>query len=78
MDTSATFTPVTIAPGATGVIKVTFTPTGAPGTAVRGNLYVNAFSDNIPPYAQFSASEVAAIPYAYTVRRPSHRRPHRR
>jgi hypothetical protein len=79
VDPSATFTPITIAPGATAVVPVTFTPTGDPGTAVRGSLYVDAVSDNIPPYAQFSASEVAAIPYAYTVRRPRrHRPPHRR
>jgi hypothetical protein len=76
VDPSATFSPVTIAPGATAVVDVRFTPTGGPGTVVRGSLYVDTVSDNIPPYAQFSASEVAAIPYAYTVRRPRRPRPH--
>jgi hypothetical protein len=78
---SATFSPVTIAPGATAVVRVTFTPTSTPGTVVRGSLYVDDASDNIPPLAQFSASEVAAIPYAYTIRRPRrprHRPPHHR
>jgi hypothetical protein len=43
---------------------------------VRGKLYVDDVTDNIPPYAQVSASEVAAVPYSYTIRRP--RRPHHR
>jgi hypothetical protein len=73
LDPSATFSPVTIAPGRTAVVNVTFTPTGGPGTVVRGKLYVDDVSDDIPPYAQLSASEVAAIPYAYTVRRPRRR-----
>jgi hypothetical protein len=73
LDPSAKYSPVTIAPGATAVVNVTFTPTGAPGTVVRGNLYVDSVSDNVPPYAQFSASEVAAVPYAYRVRRPRRR-----
>ncbi len=78
LNPSATFAPVTIAPGRTAVVKVTFTPTGSPGTVVHGNLYVDDVSDNVPPYAQKSASEVAAIPYAYTVRGPHRPPPHRR
>jgi hypothetical protein len=79
LNPKATFSPVTIAPGATAVVNVTFTPSGDPGTVVQGNLYVDDVSDNVPPYAQLSASEVAAVPYAYTVRGP-HRPPppHRR
>ena len=38
----------------------TFTPSGAPGTVVRGSLYVDTVSDDIPPYEQATASEVAA------------------
>ena len=48
---------------------MTFTPTGAPGSVVHGTLYVDGVTDAVPPYAQFSASEVAAIPYEYTIQR---------
>jgi hypothetical protein len=61
--------PITINPGHSAEVDVTFTPTGGPGTVVRGNLYVDTVSDDIPPYAQESASEVAAIRYHYTIRR---------
>jgi hypothetical protein len=77
VDPSATFSPVTIAPGHRAVVNVTFTPAGGPGTVVRGHLYVDALSDAIPPYDQFSASEVAAIPYAYRIRRPRRHHHHR-
>jgi subtilase family protein len=73
LDPSATFSPVTIAPGRTAIVNVTFTPTGGPGAVVHGNLYVDDVGDDIPPYHALSASEVAAIPYAYTVRRPRRR-----
>ena len=61
--------PVTISPGRTAEVNVTFTPTGAPGSVVHGTLYVDGVTDAVPPYAQFSASEVAAIPYEYTIQR---------
>ena len=66
---SASFSPITIQPGRTAEVNVTFTPSGAPGTMVRGNLYVDTVSNDIPPYEQSTASEVAAIPYQYRIRR---------
>jgi subtilase family protein len=74
VDPSTSVSPITINPGQSAEVSVTFTPTGAPGTVVRGNLYVDTISDDIPPYAQLSASEVAAIPYHYTIRRRHHHR----
>ena len=69
---STNVSPITINPGHSAEVNVTFTPSGAPGTVVRGNLYVDTVTDDIPPYAQFSASEVAAVPYRYTIRRHRH------
>ncbi len=63
-----TFAPVTVNPGDTVVINVTITPSGPSGTVVRGNLYLDALSDFIPPYGVFSGDELAALPYAYTVK----------
>ncbi len=37
------FEPVTIRPGKSGVIEVTFRPRGRPGTVVRGDLYVDDY-----------------------------------
>jgi hypothetical protein len=65
---SATFSLLTIQPGHTATIRVTITPTGASGTTVTGNLYVDDFADSIPPYGQFSGDELAALPYAYTIK----------
>ena len=77
---TATFSPVTIAPGQTARVNVTITPTGAPGSVVQGTLYVDDLTDAVPPYAQLSGSELAAIPYQYSIARPHRRRPphHRR
>ena len=58
---SARLTPVTIQPGATGVITVIITPSGASGLVVKGNLYVNDFAQRrIPPYGQAAGDELAA------------------
>ena len=62
-----TFTPVTINPGDSGVINVTITPAGTPGTVVTGTLYVDAFVGAIPPYLQTAGDELAALPYVYTI-----------
>jgi hypothetical protein len=64
------FAPVTVNPGQTGVIDVTITPSGTPGTVVSGNLYVDDYVDNLPPYGQITGDELAAIPYSYTVGPP--------
>jgi hypothetical protein len=66
---SASFSPITIQPGHTAEVNVTFTPSGAAGSVVHGNLYVDTVSNDIPPYEQATASEVAAIPYQYRIRR---------
>jgi hypothetical protein len=70
VDPNADVSPITIQPGHTAEVNVTFTPSGAPGTVVRGNLFVDSLSDDIPPAKELSASEVAAIPYHYRIRRP--------
>ena len=70
----STFTPITVAPGQTGTIPITITPTGPSGTSVTGTLYLDdtayfefgSIQDAIVNYPQ--ADEVAAIPYAYTVK----------
>jgi Subtilase family/Peptidase inhibitor I9 len=67
---SASVSPITIQAGHTAEVNVTFTPTGAAGTVVRGNLYVDTVSNDIPPYGQATASEVGAVPYQYRIRRP--------
>jgi hypothetical protein len=63
------FSPVVINPGATATIDVTITPSGAPGTVVRGDLYVDTYSTGDPTavYQQLAGNELAAIPYAYTI-----------
>ncbi len=67
---AASFTPVVANPGQTVTIDVTFTPSGAPGTRVAGNLYVDAYDTGLPTvvYGQYTASELAAIPYSYRIR----------
>jgi hypothetical protein len=59
--------PVVIPPGASATIGVTITPSAAPGTVVRGTLYVDDELAGIPPYGQFSGDEVSALPYEYKV-----------
>jgi len=65
---SASFSPVTIGPGASATIEVTFTPSGAAGTVVSGDLYVDDYISGVPPYGQISGDELAAIPYTYTIK----------
>jgi hypothetical protein len=60
--------PVIINPGDTATINVTITPSGASGTQVSGTLYVDDLVDNVPPFDQFSADELAGLPYAYTIK----------
>jgi hypothetical protein len=62
VDASAAYTPLTLAPGQSGTITVTFTPAGTPGTVVRGALELDTFD----PLTSMG-DEVVAIPYAYTV-----------
>jgi hypothetical protein len=68
------FAPITVAPGQTGTIPVTITPTGAPGTKVAGTLYLDdtayfefgSIQDAVVNYPQ--ADQVAALPYQYTIK----------
>ena len=64
---AATFSPIVINPGQTATINVTITPSGSSGTQVSGNLYVDDFINNVPPYGQIAGDELAALPYAYTI-----------
>ena len=68
------FQPITIAPGQTGTIPVTITPSGPSGTKVAGTLYLDdtayfefgSIQDALVNYPQ--ADEVAALPYQYTIK----------
>jgi len=65
---AATFSPIVINPGQTAVIHVTITPSGTSGTQVSGTLFVDDFVSSVPPYGQIAGDELAAIPYAYTIK----------
>jgi hypothetical protein len=54
--------PVTIAPGQSTTIPVTFTAGGPRGTTVSGTLFVDDWS-----YANTTGDELAAIPYTYRI-----------
>jgi Subtilase family len=56
-----------ILPGQTRTINVTIKPAGSAGTVISGNLYVDVFNGNIPPYGQESGDELAALPYTYKI-----------
>jgi hypothetical protein len=69
VDPSATFSPAIVNPGQTVIVKVTITPSGPPRSVVRGTLYVDDFTDGVPPSYQLGGDELAAIPYAYKIKR---------
>jgi hypothetical protein len=62
--------PVLIEPGKSAVIDVTITPSGVSGSVVSGTLYVDAIGTGTPnaAYEQFSADEMAGLPYTYTIK----------
>lgn len=62
IDNSAPTPGLTLAPGGTGAITVTFTPTAAKGTVVHGSILVVTFNGD-----SGSGDQVVAIPYAYRV-----------
>jgi len=61
--TAPTLAPVTIQPGQTGTVTVTFTPTGKSGDKVNGVVYVDTYNA-----AYGTADELTGIPYSYTVK----------
>jgi Subtilase family len=58
---------VELAPGASSTVNVVVTPAGKAGTVVKGTLYLDDEATGLPPYNLASSSEVAALPYAYTI-----------
>jgi hypothetical protein len=68
LNPAATFSPVVINPGQSATVDVTITPSGADGTVVTGNLYVDDFASDVPPYGQETGDELAALPYTYTIK----------
>ena len=57
------YTPLTLAPGQSGRITVTFTPQGDRGSKVKGTLYVDDFGLRL-----LTGNEQAAFPYSYKVK----------
>jgi len=57
------YTPLTLTPGQSGKITVTFTPQGRRGRKVEGVLYVDDFS-----FRTLTGNEQLAIPYRYRIR----------
>ncbi len=57
------YTPLTLAPGQSGRITVTFTPQGDRGSKVKGTLYVDDFGLRL-----VTGNEQAAFPYSYKVK----------
>jgi hypothetical protein len=68
MGTAGQFSPLTIEPGQSAVIDVTIVPEGPAGTVVSGHLYVDDFMSSVPPDGQMAGDELAALPYAYTIK----------
>jgi hypothetical protein len=60
---TATYNPLILAPGESGIITVTLTPNAAAvGSSVSGYLYVDTFNPNT-----FYGDEVVRVPYSYTI-----------
>jgi hypothetical protein len=55
--------PITLNPGQTGTITVTITPSGDPGTVVRGTLYIDNFD-----FFTDGGDELVALPYTYRIK----------
>jgi Peptidase inhibitor I9 len=62
VNASAPYTPLTLAPGQSGTITITITPTAAKGTVVSGFIAVDTYNK-----ATNSGDEIINIPYTYTV-----------
>jgi hypothetical protein len=59
---TSTYTPLTLTPGQTGTITLTFTPNAPKGTVVRGFVGVDTFNS-----FTVVGDELVNIPYTYTV-----------
>ncbi len=59
---TASYTPLSLGPGQTGTITVTFTPNARPGTVVQGFLGVDTFN-----LITLTGDELINIPYTYKV-----------
>jgi hypothetical protein len=67
VDPTAQFSVLNVNPGQSVTIPVTITPTGAKGTVVSGQLFVDDLSlISLPGYAP-AGQELAGIPYKYTI-----------
>ena len=62
VDPSASYTPLTLAPGQTGTITLTITPNAPKGTVIHGFIGVDTLN-----LATISGDELVNIPYTYTV-----------
>ncbi|WP_416971719.1 S8 family peptidase [Streptomyces sp. 4F14] len=62
-DLKGAYTPLAVAPGRSGTMTLTLTPTAPVGTVVHGVLYV----DTDTPLSVANGSELVGIPYTYTV-----------
>ena len=58
---------VELAPGASITVNVVIKPSGKAGTVVNGTLYLDDVATGLPPYGVTTSSQVAALPYAYTI-----------
>jgi subtilisin family serine protease len=59
---NATYTPMTLVPGQTGTITLTFTPSAPKGTTVRGFIGLDTYNS-----FTVAGDELINIPYSYTV-----------
>ena len=62
VNAAAPYTPLSLAPGQSGTITLTFTPNAAKGTVVRGFIGVDTFN-----LATDAGDELVNVPYAYKV-----------
>jgi hypothetical protein len=67
VDPQAAFTPVIVQPGTSSTLYLTITPSGAPGSTVTGDIYLDDSSALSQNGYTPTGDELVAIPYHYTV-----------